>query len=212
VLKSAHAVYATRTFSLYGRTIRSGYLSKLNVVKCGGKICHLWERRLGYYASCTLQPSPADVTYPRLRGTLPAVFSVTHPGFSKLDKILKSCQTGVQKQRPWPTSLLEERPSGLSCAGRKGCWKYVILTNTRSRADVTQIWTLPKLTLVFSTTALSTLQSVCIDSYEGPAPSASQDRKPSDADVENVLIAPLGESYHKPHLFVSSGTFVHHFP
>ena len=72
-----------------------------------------------------------------------------------------------------------------------------------------QIWTLPKLTLVFSTTALPTLQNVCTDSYEGPAPSTSQDRKPSDVDVENVLIAPLGESYHKPHLFVSSGTFVH---
>jgi len=72
-----------------------------------------------------------------------------------------------------------------------------------------QIWTLPKLTLVFSTTALSTLQNVCIDSYEGPAPSASPDRKPSDTDVESILIAPLGESYHKPHLFVSSRTFVH---
>ena len=85
----------------------------------------------------------------------------------------------------------------------------MILTCTRSRTDVMQIWTLPKLTLVFSTTALSTLENVCNDSYEGPAPSTSQDRKPSDVDVENVLIAPLGESYHKLHLFVSSGTFVH---
>ena len=85
----------------------------------------------------------------------------------------------------------------------------MILTNKSSEADVTQIWTLPKLTLVFSTTALPTLQHVCSDSYEGPTPSASQDRKPSDVDVESVLIAPLGESYHKPHLFVSSRTFVH---
>ena len=101
-----------------------------------------------------------------------------------------------------------EQRSGLSCVGRKGYWKYVILAYTRSRADTRQIWTLPKLALVFSTTALSTLQNVCTDSYEGPAPSASQDRKPSDTDVESILIAPLGESYHKPHLFVSSGTFV----
>jgi len=85
----------------------------------------------------------------------------------------------------------------------------VILASTGSRADAKQIWTLPKLALVFSTTALSTLQNVCTDSYEGPAPSASQDRKPSDTDVENILIAPLGESYHKPHLFVGSGTFIH---
>ena len=72
-----------------------------------------------------------------------------------------------------------------------------------------QIWTLPKLALVFSTTALSTLQNVCSDSYEGPAQSTSQDGKPSDTDVESILIAPLGESYHKPHFFVGSRIIVH---
>jgi cleavage and polyadenylation specificity factor subunit 1 len=72
-----------------------------------------------------------------------------------------------------------------------------------------QIWALPKLTLVFSTTAFATLQNVCTDSYEGPTPSTSQDRKPSDTDMESILVAPLGESYHKPHLFVSSRTPVH---
>jgi cleavage and polyadenylation specificity factor subunit 1 len=72
-----------------------------------------------------------------------------------------------------------------------------------------QIWTLPKLTLVFSTTAFSTLQNVCNDSYEGPTPSTSQDRKSSDTDVESILVAPLGESYHRPHIFVSSGMFIH---
>ena len=209
MLKSAHAVYATHTFSLYGRTIRSGYLLKLNAVKCGGRICHPWEKRSGYYTHYALQSFPTDVTYPRLHATLPDAFSMTHPGFSKLDKILKLCQTGVQRRRLCLTSRPEEQPSGLSCAGHKVCWRYAIQANTESRADGMQIWTLPKLTLVFSTTALSTLQNVCTDSYEGPAPSASQDRKPSDTDVENILIAPLGESYHKPHLFVSSGTFVH---
>lgn len=87
-----------------------------------------------------------------------------------------------------------------------GTTQWLILCRPQG---IIEIWTLPKLTLVFSTTALSTLQNVCNDSYEGPAPSASQDRKPSDTDVESILVAPLGESYHKPHFFawLRSGQF-----
>ncbi|KAL0578769.1 mRNA cleavage and polyadenylation factor subunit [Marasmius crinis-equi] len=69
---------------------------------------------------------------------------------------------------------------------------------------VMEIWTLPKLALTFSTSMLSTLQTVLTDSHDAPAPSPPQDppRKPQDSDIEQVILAPLGESRPKPHLFV----------
>ena len=67
-----------------------------------------------------------------------------------------------------------------------------------------QIWTLPKLALAFSTPALATLQPVITDSNEDPALSLPQDppRKPQELDIEQIVIAPLGESSPRPHLFV----------
>ncbi|TFK49248.1 hypothetical protein OE88DRAFT_1662681 [Heliocybe sulcata] len=69
---------------------------------------------------------------------------------------------------------------------------------------VMEIWTLPKLSLVFSTIAIATLQSVLVDSFDPPAASLPQapPRKPQDLDIEQVLVAPLGESSPTPHLFV----------
>ena len=66
------------------------------------------------------------------------------------------------------------------------------------------MWTLPKLTLAFSTDGLSTLQNVLVDSHSPPVPSLPQDppRKPQDLDVEQLLIAPIGENSPKPHLCV----------
>ncbi|KAH0834713.1 CPSF A subunit region-domain-containing protein [Lanmaoa asiatica] len=67
-----------------------------------------------------------------------------------------------------------------------------------------QIWSLPKLTLVFSSVAINTLEPVLNDSFESPALSPPQDppRRPQDLDIEQILIAPLGESAPTPHLFV----------
>ncbi|KAJ3476928.1 hypothetical protein NLI96_g10812 [Meripilus lineatus] len=76
---------------------------------------------------------------------------------------------------------------------------------------VMEIWTLPKLTLIFSTNAVSTLESVLTDSEDGPASSLPQDppRKVQDLDIEQILIAPLGESRPRPHLLIwlRSGQF-----
>ncbi|KAG6833062.1 hypothetical protein H0H87_011806 [Tephrocybe sp. NHM501043] len=69
---------------------------------------------------------------------------------------------------------------------------------------VMEIWSLPKLALVFSTSMLSTLQNVLTDSHDLPALSLVQDppRKPQDLDIEQILLAPLGESSPQPHLFI----------
>ncbi|KAH9943547.1 CPSF A subunit region-domain-containing protein [Amylocystis lapponica] len=84
-------------------------------------------------------------------------------------------------------------------AGNKSQW--LILCRPQG---VVEIWTLPKLSLVFSTTQLATLEPVFSDSYDPPAPSLPLDppRKPQELDVEQILIAPLGESSPRPHLIV----------
>ncbi|KAL6299343.1 CPSF A subunit region-domain-containing protein [Sparassis latifolia] len=67
-----------------------------------------------------------------------------------------------------------------------------------------EIWTLPKLTLAFSTTLVATLEPMFTDSYDPPALSAPQEstRKPQELDIEQILLAPLGESSPRPHLVV----------
>ncbi|KAH9477356.1 Protein CFT1 [Psilocybe cubensis] len=89
-------------------------------------------------------------------------------------------------------------------AGNKGQW--LILMRPQG---IMEIWTLPKLTLAFSTDGLSTLQNVLTDSHDPPALSLPQDppRKPQDLDVEQLLIAPIGETSPRPHLcvFLRSG-------
>jgi len=66
------------------------------------------------------------------------------------------------------------------------------------------MWTLPKLTLAFSTDGLSTLQNVLADSHDPPALSLPQEspRKPQDLDVEQLILAPIGETSPRPHLCV----------
>ena len=68
-----------------------------------------------------------------------------------------------------------------------------------------QIWTLPKLTLAFSTSQLATLDPILTDSLDLPAPSLPQDppRKPQELDIDQLVIAPLGETRPHPHLIVS---------
>jgi cleavage and polyadenylation specificity factor subunit 1 len=73
-----------------------------------------------------------------------------------------------------------------------------------------QMWTLPKLTLVFSTTSLATLDNILLDSHEGPAASPPQDppRKPQEMDIEQVVLTALGESSPDPHLVVCDFYFL----
>ncbi|KIP11832.1 hypothetical protein PHLGIDRAFT_98931 [Phlebiopsis gigantea 11061_1 CR5-6] len=69
---------------------------------------------------------------------------------------------------------------------------------------VLEIWTLPKLTLAFSTSVVAALENVLLDSGDAPALSLPQDppRKPQEFDIEQILITPLGESSPKLYLLV----------
>ncbi|KAI0313592.1 CPSF A subunit region-domain-containing protein [Amylostereum chailletii] len=84
-------------------------------------------------------------------------------------------------------------------AGQKSQW--LILCRPQG---VMEIWSLPKLALVFSTTAIASLRGLLVDSFDPPALSLPQDprRKPQDLDIEQIVIAPLGESSPLPHLLV----------
>ena len=70
--------------------------------------------------------------------------------------------------------------------------------------DSLQIWALPRLTLVFSTSLIGTLPNVMVDSHDPPGLSPPQDppRKLQEFDVEQMVVAPLGETTPEPHLFV----------
>ncbi|KAI0302807.1 CPSF A subunit region-domain-containing protein [Multifurca ochricompacta] len=84
-------------------------------------------------------------------------------------------------------------------AGQKTQWLMLCRPQ-----GVVEIWTLPKLTLAFSTTAIASLQSLLIDSFDPPALSLPQDppRRPQELDVEQILISPIGETAPWPYLVV----------
>lgn len=103
----------------------------------------------------------------------------------------------------------EPIPNGYFCVDRRALWRYVPLRMRTKLPEhyadlLLQIWTLPKLTLIFSSTAVATLESVLVDSGDPPALSLPTEppRKPQELDIEQVIIAPLGESCPKPHLLV----------
>jgi len=60
------------------------------------------------------------------------------------------------------------------------------------------------LTLAFSTTAIASLQSLLVDSFDPPALSLPQDppRRPQELDIDQILIAPIGETVPWPYLLV----------
>ncbi|KIL64860.1 hypothetical protein M378DRAFT_77599 [Amanita muscaria Koide BX008] len=84
-------------------------------------------------------------------------------------------------------------------AGSRSQWLILLRPQ-----GIMEIWTLPKLNLAFSCSSVATLQNVLTDAHDPPAPSPPQDpaRKPQEFDIEQVLIAPLGESAPTPHLFL----------
>ncbi|KAF8520929.1 CPSF A subunit region-domain-containing protein [Hysterangium stoloniferum] len=69
---------------------------------------------------------------------------------------------------------------------------------------VMEIWSLPKLTLAFSTSIISPLQSTLADSYHPVAKSIPENppRKAQSFDIEQMIIAPIGENDPILHLFV----------
>ncbi|KAJ7164986.1 CPSF A subunit region-domain-containing protein [Mycena filopes] len=122
--------------------------------------------------------------------------------FSDLSGLFDGCLEGATV----PDSAVsadknQGQTSTLSGIGSGNRSKWLVLVRPQG---VVEIWTLPKLSLVFSTPALADLQNVISDSHQPPTPSPLEDppRKPQDLDIEQILIAPLGESSPKPHLFV----------
>ncbi|KAI0754932.1 CPSF A subunit region-domain-containing protein [Daedaleopsis nitida] len=89
--------------------------------------------------------------------------------------------------------------NGAMNPGTKSQWLILVRPQ-----GVVEIWTLPKLTMAFSTTLLATLDPVVADSLDPPALSLPQEppRKPQELDIEQIVIAPLGESRPIPHIIV----------
>ncbi|KAH8116054.1 cleavage factor protein [Phellopilus nigrolimitatus] len=69
---------------------------------------------------------------------------------------------------------------------------------------VIEIWTLPKLSIVYSTSIIKDLPSVLSDSFDPPAVSLPEDppRKPQELDVDQLQFAPIGGASPQPHLIV----------
>ncbi|THH10614.1 hypothetical protein EW145_g1206 [Phellinidium pouzarii] len=69
---------------------------------------------------------------------------------------------------------------------------------------VVELWTLPKLGLVFSTSIIKDLPAVLSDSFDPPALSVPEDppRKHSELDVDQLQMAQIGETSPQPHLIV----------
>ncbi|KAF5309321.1 hypothetical protein D9611_014402 [Ephemerocybe angulata] len=88
--------------------------------------------------------------------------------------------------------------------GNKAQWLVLVRPQ-----GILEIWTLPKLALAFSSDGISSLHNVLVDSHDPPALSLPLDppRKPQEFDVEQIVLAPLGEGDVKPHLcvFLRSG-------
>ncbi|KAI0938339.1 hypothetical protein AcW1_001910 [Taiwanofungus camphoratus] len=129
------------------------------------------------------------------------------PMGEKTSRYLAGCfftdNSGVfQTHQNTQTATSENVTSTLQAAMNAGNrTQWLILCRPQG---VVEIWTLPKLTLAFSTSLLATLEPVFEDSYDPPAQSLPQDppRRPQELDIEQILIAVLGESLPRPHLMV----------
>ncbi|KZT07933.1 uncharacterized protein LAESUDRAFT_724410 [Laetiporus sulphureus 93-53] len=107
-------------------------------------------------------------------------------------------QTQVNTQAPGSENVTSTLQAAMN-AGNKSQW--LILCRPQG---VIEIWTLPKLSLAFSTALAVMLEPVLTDSLDPPAPSLPQEppRKPQELDIEQIVVAPLGESSPRLHLMV----------
>ncbi|GLB39375.1 putative CPSF A subunit region [Lyophyllum shimeji] len=128
------------------------------------------------------------------------------PMGDKSSRYLTGCfyvdSTGLFEQNMKSSVPLNGATSTLQAAVNAGsCGQTLILIRPQG---IMEIWNLPKLALVFSTPLVATLENVLTDSHDPPAPSPPQDptRKPQDLDIEQILLAPVGETSPQPHLFV----------
>ncbi|KAI0341420.1 hypothetical protein BDW22DRAFT_1408067 [Trametopsis cervina] len=128
------------------------------------------------------------------------------PMGEKTSKYVSGCffndTSGIFQSRPNSDAEGAEQNVTLQSAmnaGAKTQWLLLVRPH-----GVLEIWTLPKLTLIFSTSLISTLDNVLVDSGDPPALSLPQEppRQPQDFDVEQIVVAPLGESSPRPHLLV----------
>ncbi|KAG2030510.1 CPSF A subunit region-domain-containing protein [Suillus americanus] len=108
----------------------------------------------------------------------------------------------IEATETTPAAHADKNTSTLQAAvaaGNRSQWLLLVRPQ-----GVMEIWSLPKLTLVFSTTAISTLENILVDARTPAALSLPQDppRKPQDLDIDQILVAPLGETSLVPHLFV----------
>ncbi|KAJ7757023.1 CPSF A subunit region-domain-containing protein [Mycena metata] len=107
--------------------------------------------------------------------------------FSDLTGLFDGCleSTTIPDSAVSADKNLTSTLSGIGSGNRS---KWLVLVRPQG---VVEIWTLPKLSLVFSTNALADLQNVITDSHQPPTPSPLEDppRKPQDLDIEQILIA-----------------------
>ncbi|KAG2003702.1 cleavage factor protein [Coprinopsis cinerea AmutBmut pab1-1] len=94
------------------------------------------------------------------------------------------------------TATLQNVVSGGSTSGGKPQHtQWLLLVRPQG---VMEIWTLPKLTLAFSVSAVPSLFNVLVDSHDKPAlsvpnPGDPPQRKPGEFDVEQVCVSRVGE-------------------
>ena len=171
----------------------------------GEKVCGSYRAKLQANSSRT-QTSKyiAGCFYADTSGVFQSKTNASAEGPEKTVTTLQSVVTAGTKSQ-WlvlvrPQGVMEVNSTPVLWSSQEP-YSFLITVNS-------QIWTLPKLTLIFSTTAVSMLDSVLVDSGDAPALSLPQDppRKPQELDIEQILITPLGESSPKPHLLVSVST------
>ncbi|KLO09211.1 cleavage factor protein [Schizopora paradoxa] len=69
---------------------------------------------------------------------------------------------------------------------------------------VIEIWTLPKLSIVFSSSLITDLPPIISDTFDPPALSLPDEtpRAAQELDIDQIQMAPLGDTHPQPHLMV----------
>jgi cleavage and polyadenylation specificity factor subunit 1 len=126
------------------------------------------------------------------------------PMGDKTSKYLSGCfysdTTGIFEVGPKPGTA-EATEKAAAAPGNSVPTQWLLLVRP---PGILEIWSLPKLTISFSAPLLNNLESVVYDSHDVAALSLPQDppRMPEVHDVDQILLAPMGEDRLVPHLFV----------
>lgn len=202
--RSGPAVSLTRLCLYYERTTPLAcLLGRQSVVKSDEKICPLWAIRCADHG--ILQVRLTSTKYLQASRYLAGCFYVDSTGLFESNLTTSVTLNG-------PTTTLQaavnagSRGQSLVLVRPQGVMEVCTLCLEKSTSCnwIPQVWNLPKLVLVFSTSMLSSLQNILTDSHDPPASSLPQDppRKPQELDIEQILLSPIGESSPQPHLLV----------